>query len=346
MLTEKENYLRALTGEWPEWIPRIGYASPGRAPTTAFFMASYNQYLGGGPILDSAGNVVGRKDMWGVEYVSTKETSNAALPVPNKFILDDIHNWRDVIKVPEIPDLDWEIMAKKDLENVDRVNSATSGGMSGYFLPLMNFMGFTNGLIAMYEEPEEVRALFTYLHEFYEKLNKKVLDYYRPDVIGVSDDIAAANNLFVSPEIYRDLVKPFHAADAKLGVDAGLPVTMHCCGKCDEIIDDWVEIGVTAWNPAQNQNDLFAVKEKYGRRLALTGAFDSHGPANYPHAPEEMVRQAVRDSIDNYAPGGGYIFWGSTYGDLDDPDTENKARWITEEYDSYGRTFYERNGYV
>jgi len=346
MLTEKENYLRVLRGEWPEWIPRMGFASPGRPPTSAFFMPSYSSMLGGGPVLDSAGNAIGYKDMWGVEYVSTKETSNASLPVPDKFILEDITKWRDIVKIPEVPDVDWEAMAKKDLENVDRENSAVSGGQSGYFLPLMNMMGFSNGLMAMYEEPDEVLALFDAMHEFYEAINKKIFYYYKPDTTGIGDDIATAGNLFVSPEIYRSLVKPYHAADAKLGLENDMPVSLHCCGKCDEIVEDWVEMGVTAWNPAQVMNDLLSIKAKYGRGLALTGCFDSHGPANWPHAPEEAVRQAVRDCIDTYAPGGGFIFWGSTYGDLEDPDTENKARWITEEYDSYGRTFYERNGYV
>lgn len=54
-----------------------------------------------------------------------------------------------------------------------------------------------------------------------------------------------------------------------------------------------------------------------------------------------MVRQAVRDCIDTYAPGGGFVFWASSYGAQDDQDFLNKARWITEEYDAYGRTFYQ-----
>jgi len=340
MLTEKENYLRVVNGEMPEWVPRTSFASPGRKPATGFVFPSIMMQLGGGPVMDDEGKMIGFRDAWGVEYVSTKETSNASLPVPGKFLLDDITRWRDVIKAPEIPDVDWEEMAAKDLANLDRENSAMYGGMSGYFLNLMNFMGFSEGLCAMVEEPEEVMALFSYLHDYYEKLNTKILQYYKPDIFSLSDDIAAAGGLFVSPQVYRDLVKPWHDADAKLFRDAGIPIAMHCCGLCDEIVEDWWEIGVRVWQPAQVQNDLLGWKAKYNNKLALEGCFDSHGPANWPHAPEEMVRQAVRDCIDTYAPGGGFIFWASSYGDLDDPDTANKARWITEEYDSYGRTFY------
>ncbi|MCL2632681.1 MAG: veratrol--corrinoid protein metyltransferase [Coriobacteriia bacterium] len=339
MLTEKENYLRVVNGEMPEWVPRTGFASPGRSPATG--MGGLSLFRGEVK-LDDDGKMIGFKDMWGVEYVSTKETSNAALPVPDQFILDDITKWRDIIKVPDFPeDIDWVAQAAKDTENSDRTQTALSAGAGGFFLPLMNMMGFSEGLCAMAEEPEEVKALFDYILEFYLKIVDKLLNYYKPDLFSLSDDIAAAGNLFVSPQTYRDLVKPYHAALAKPFVDAGIPISMHCCGKSDDIVDDWVEIGVRIWNPAQVMNDLHHWKAKYKGVLALEGCFDSHGPANWPHAPEELVRQAVRDCIDNYAPDGGFVFWGSTYGDLDDPDTANKARWITEEYDAYGRTFYQ-----
>ncbi|MCL2137116.1 MAG: veratrol--corrinoid protein metyltransferase [Coriobacteriia bacterium] len=337
-LTEKENYMRVVNGEMPEWVPRMGFKSPDHPMAVGF---AGPMGFGGEQIKDADGNVIGFKDSWGVEYVSTKETSNAALPVPNQFILDDITKWRDVIKAPEIPDIDYAEKARKDYEMLDRTQTAVGSGSSGYFLNLVNYMGFTEGLCAMVEEPDEVMALFEYLHEYYTKINVLVRDHYRPDVFNLGDDVAAAGGLFVSPETYRKLIKPFAQADAKPFVDAGIPAGMHCCGKCDEIVPDWVEMGVRIWNPAQIMNNLLEHKETYKGVLALAGCFDSHGPANWPHAPEELVRQAVRDTIDTYAPGGGFVFYGSSYGDLDDPDTENKARWITEEYDTYGRNFYK-----
>ncbi|MDR2957722.1 MAG: hypothetical protein LBU61_06045 [Coriobacteriales bacterium] len=340
MLTEKENYLRVVNGEMPEWVPRAMYPSPGKPPATAMAMVSAVPMFGECQ-MDADGNPAGFTDMWGVEYKASKMTSYMSQPVPGKHILDDIRNWRDIIKAPELPDIDWEAAAKKDLEMVDRNQTVLVGGMTGYFLPVLNFMGCTEGLSAMLEEPDEIMELYSYMHDFYQKLNTKILDYYRPDMFSLGDDIATANNLFVSPETYRKLVKPWHDADAKLFRDAGIPIAMHCCGRAEDLIEDWIEMGVSIWQPAQVMNDLVGIKQKYGRKFALEGCFDSSGPANYPHAPEEVVRQAVRDCIDTHATDGGFVFWGSSYGDPDDPDTANKARWITEEYDSYGRNFYK-----
>jgi hypothetical protein len=36
------------------------------------------------------------------------------------------------------------------------------------------------------------------------------------------------------------------------------------------------------------------------------------------------------------------MFWGSVYGPKDDEEHKQRARWITDEYNKYGRTFYQR----
>ena len=105
MLTEKENLLMTLRGEVPEWVPRNMYPSPGHPPASA----------GCGPsFLNARRTPQGGFDIWGVEFVTTKDTGGMAIPKPGKFILDDITKWRDVIKAPDISDIDWETMAKKD----------------------------------------------------------------------------------------------------------------------------------------------------------------------------------------------------------------------------------------
>jgi hypothetical protein len=334
MLTEKENYLMALRGEVPEWLPRHLYPSPGHAPASAWVQPSF---------LNERRTPEGGFDIWGVEYVTTKETGYMALPKPGEFILDDITHWRDVIKAPDISGIDWEAMAKKDLEKIDRNQTAICATIHvGYFQQLMNFMGFTEGLCAMIEEPDEVMALFEYMNKFYVEVSSKFRDYYKPDVWCITDDTATAINPFISVEMYREMVKPFHASEAKFGVEAGLPIDMHNCGRCEDFIDDWLDFGVCCWNPAQTMNDLVGIKKKYGNKLVLEGCWDSSGPAGWPNATEEVVREQVRKCIDTFAPGGGFVFWASCYGAPDDQAFLNKSRWITEEYDSYGRTFYNK----
>ena len=335
-ITGKENMMMFMRGEHPAWVPRYCVM-----PDPYSKLAPPMQAISPG-FMNEHRTPEGGRDIWGVEFVATEETAGAVLPVPNQFILDDITKWRDVVKAPDISGIDWEAMAKKDLEKVDRsVTAVVQYVHVGYFQQLMAFMGFGEGLCAMFEEPEEVKALYDYLCDFYTGITKKCLEYYKPDFFELTDDTATAINPFVSVDMYRDLIKPYHKAQMQPVMDEGLPIFMHNCGRCEDFIEDWFDCGIVAWNPAQVVNDLDGIKKKYGRKFGLCGCWDSSGPVSWPDATEEMIKQAVRDTIDRFAPDGGFCFWGSTYGPVGDKATEDRKRWLTEEYESYGMSFYD-----
>ena len=337
MLTEKENYLRVLHGEIPEWIPTYTFGkAPGatKEPPTALLeppLIIEHRLKGGG------------KDIWGVEYVPTYETGNALLPKPNDFILDDITKWRDVIKAPSLEGIDWEQMAKKHMEMVqlDRSQTALAFGLHvGYFQNLMAFMGFTEGMMAMFEEPEEVAALFDYLCTFYCEVAEKVIDYYKPDIYTMMDDTAAWANPFVSPDMYEELLYPVYDRQAKFGRDRGLPITFHNCGKCECFVDMMHDFGVTAWDPAQTCNDLLAIKEKYGRDLVLMGCWDARDRLLDADVTDEEIRESVKHSIDTYGKDGGYVFLGGYLGPNDDMEVKRKNAVIMETVAEYGMHYY------
>ena len=339
-MTEKENFLTLIRGEQPEWVPRFTFFQvPGEkpVPTVTAFPSCISGYMREpGPT----------KDIWGVVHVPVAEAGNAKIPEPNNFILKDIRKWRDVIKAPDLSDVDWEALAKKDLERmgIDRRETLICFGLQvGFFQNLMAFMGFTEGLCAMYEEPEEVKALFEYLCDFYVGVGQKCIDFYKPDILDICDDTAAWKNPFISPEMYRELVKPYAARQAALGTDRGIPVEMHDCGRCEDFIDDWRDFGVSLWNPAQLSNDLLAIKKKYGNSLVICGGWDILGELTSPDVSEETVKESVYKAIDTYAPGGGYAFCGGYLGPIGDKDTIRKNKWIREAVESYGKVFYKRS---
>ncbi len=340
-ISEKENYLRTLRGEQPEWVPVYTFGPmPGQTRPCASCMLepmllSEFRFKGGG------------KDVWGVEYVPTYETGNALLPKPDEFILDDIRHWRDVIKAPSLDGIDWEKMAKDHLEifykmGVNREETAISLNLHvGYFQNLMAFMGFTEGLCAMYEEPEEVYALFDYMCDFYTEVTKRIWPYVQPDVLTMMDDTAAWGAPFISPKMYRELVLPFHNRQAKFGRDAGIPITMHNCGKAEGFMEDLRSIGVNAWDPAQTCNDLKAVQAKFGNSLVLMGGWDARDHLLSPDVTDEEIRQSVRDTIDTYAKGGGFCWCGGYLGPVDDPEVNRKNAVLMDEVYKYGDQFYK-----
>ncbi len=338
-MTGKENYMRMIRGQMPAWVPMYSF---GKAPGDEDVPAMGSLFPS--PIGGEMRTQGPSKDIFGVTFVPAAEAGGAKIPEPNNFILDDITKWRDIVKVPDLSDVNWEMTAKKDLENsgIDRSQTAVILGLHfGYFQRLVAFMGFSEGLIAMFEEPEEVKALNSYLCDFYVDILEKSIDYYKPDILNICDDTAAWANPFISPEMHRELIKPFHARQCEVGTRRGIPIEMHNCGRCEDFIEDWRDFGVVAWNPAQISNDLLAIKKKYGRSLLIQGGWDIVGELSNPDVSEEVVKASVKESIDKYAPDGGYVFCGGFLGAIGDEKVPVKNRWLKEAVKEYGRHFYD-----
>ena len=340
MLTEKENLLMVYRGEIPEWIPvcRMGPPSGQALPSMML----------GPPLLSPQQEKGGGRDIWGVNYIPTESTGNALIPDNSEFILplDNLKNWRDVIKAPDIAGVDWEKLVRERIETsgIDRTQTALALSMHfGYFQLLMSFMGFEDGLLAFYEEPGLVHELLEYLSEFYMSVADKVLDLFNPDVLSLADDTAAWGGSFISDEMYREFIAPHHNKYVKRGLDRGLTISMHNCGKCESLLDLFVEMGFGEWNPAQTCNDLKAIKAKFGKKLVITGGWDGRGRMLMSDVTDEEIRQAVRDTIDAYAPGGGFCWSGGFLGALNDPEPVRKTAVVIDEATRYGREFYKRS---
>ena len=116
---------------------------------------------------------------------------------------------------------------------------------------------------------------------------------------------------------------------------------MHDCGVCQDFIDDWLEIGVTSWNPAQPQNDLVGIKQKYGRKLILAGGWDSQGPESFPEYDDDMLLEKLKEYTDKMAPGGGFVWMAMVNGNRGDPLLQHKMDLIGKFYEDYARDWYQ-----
>jgi hypothetical protein len=329
-ITPKENYMMVLRGEIPDRVP------------SAFFephadMIAEDQIA---PVSAPNGPVV---TVYGVEYVGSKEIMNGAMPAPGKFILRDIRKWRDVIKNPDNSHRDWEGYYKKQTDKFDRANKAVTCHGGDYFLTLVSFMGFEGALLAMYEEPDEVLELFDYVSKHYLEVMKNEIRYVKPELYGIMDDDSAYRAPFFSVDMYQRLVKPFHKRHADLAQENGILLERHDCGKSEGFIDDWLEIGIKSWNPAQVSNDLVSIKKKYTGRLALAGCWDNQGLLGSPAVPEDVLRDALYAYVDTFAPGGSFIFSAMVMAPPDDPAGKAKADIVKDFYFSYARDYYKKH---
>ena len=196
MLNPKENYLTMLRGDIPEYIPSMFEQRSCRI--TEEWLTPV--YAPNGPIVTPLG----------VTYVGSPDLMNGAMPKPGCIILEDITKWRDVIHTPDLTGFDWEDYYTKKLKDLDRREKYLPVVGGDYFLTLISFTGFESAMIALYEEPEEVKALLEYVSEFYLEVLKQQIRWLKPDTMTLMDDDAALRAPFFSVDMYEEFFMPFH----------------------------------------------------------------------------------------------------------------------------------------
>ena len=129
------------------------------------------------------------------------------------------------------------------------------------------------------------------------------------DWLWLGDDVAGQHATIMSPEMWRELIKPQLKRVADVGRAANLPIAYHSCGAVSAIIPDLIEIGIGVLNPIQcncpgmNPPDL---KCAFGDKLAFMGGVDTQDLL--PNGSADDVRRATAHLIEAMtADGGGYI---------------------------------------
>lgn len=321
MKTERENALVAINHGKPDWTPN--------------FFDAYSPM--GSSLLNDQGEFgKGGRDMFGSMWLVTADTGYQTIHSPHEHILDDISKWRDIIKFPDIESMDWVNGSKLDLSRVDRdTKLVCMFTLTGNFNRLEAFMGTCEAMMAMYDEPDEVNALFTAYTDFKIKVIDKYAEFYQPDIYVNGDDVATSTGLFFNPEIYRSLIWPHEKRLAQAALAEGMIVEHHVCGKVDEIIPDIIATGANIWQTAQHINDLVGIQEKYGDKICIHGGWDSYGPGSMADASEDEVRSEVRRCIDTYGAKGNYMLFPIIFGDPADPMTEIRKGWCRDECRHY-----------
>ena len=131
------------------------------------------------------------------------------------------------------------------------------------------------------------------------------------DVFTFWDDVATQQGWMISPKQYVEVIKPrqkrlFEAIKSR--TDAKL--FYHGCGAVFELIPHLIEIGVDIVNPVQvsaEGMDSKRLKAAYGNDIVFWGGgVDTQRVL--PFGTPDEVRDEVKRRIDDFAPGGGFVF--------------------------------------
>ncbi len=124
------------------------------------------------------------------------------------------------------------------------------------------------------------------------------------------DDLGMQNNLIISPQMYRQFIKPCHQRIYRfIHSKTKAKVFMHTDGSVYDIIPDLIDVGVDILNPIQYNAanmGLAKLKREFGQDLCFWGGgIDVQMSLSNP---VDDIENEVRRNIETMAPGGGYIF--------------------------------------
>jgi uroporphyrinogen decarboxylase len=146
------------------------------------------------------------------------------------------------------------------------------------------------------------------INQMYRYYMEAVGEYVQ--VVCITDDQGTQNSLMVSPEMFREFIKPYLKTQIEaIKETAEVKVLMHCDGAILPILDDLIEIGVDIINPIQTVvkgfQDTQALKARYGNRVCFHGGIDVQQVM--PNATPNEIQQEVARRIHDLGPNGGYI---------------------------------------
>lgn len=132
------------------------------------------------------------------------------------------------------------------------------------------------------------------------------------DVIQEGDDYGGQNGTLVSPKVFREVFKPrlreLFSHIKRLAPHVS--IFFHTCGAVREILPDLIEVGVDILNPVQVAcvgMDSKELKREFGKSLTFWGGgVDTQ--RILPRGTPQQVRDEVRRRIEDFAPGGGFVF--------------------------------------
>ena len=140
------------------------------------------------------------------------------------------------------------------------------------------------------------------------------------DGVWIGDDVGTQKGMMISPEMWRQYLKPRMAAFCQelKAINPNLKIAYHSDGNIYPIIDELIEIGIDVLNPIQPAAmDPVYLKKRYGKNLAFWGTIDEQ--YTLPFGSVEDVRQETLSRIQNVAPGGGLILSPTHHIQLDTP---------------------------
>ncbi len=294
-MTPKENFLHYVRHEPYEYTPEMTYL-----PLVLDEGVPPVPYTAGGLPADMVQEVaipacerpmVGSGyDVFGVHWTAAQPVSHCT--PHQKPIYDDIEDWRAQVRIPNVEKLDWETF-QQDVEKLDTENKIIMmTALCGLLERGTMLTSMEECMMDIITDPENYYDMMGAIADYKIALINKICQYVHPDIIVYHDDWGTNHGTFISPALWRQVIRPHTQRIYDAMKARNIIICQHTCGDVSTLMDDMVEMGLDMVDLQKKCSNLGACSAKYSGRMMITA--------------NDIVNNLVKPAEDGEAPGDRY----------------------------------------
>ena len=175
------------------------------------------------------------------------------------------------------------VQYRKHKQRAEKDNRFVMGSSWNVFQVMANVCGHENLLMGMALDPDWIKDMVSVYSrlsiEMHEILFEK--EGY-PDGLFLMEDLGFKGKPFMSPTMFREIIKPAYKEFVSFAKSKNLPVLFHSCGYVEPFIPDLIDVGIDCLTALEVKAgmDLIKLYKQFGEVLSFMGGIDTRAIAS------------------------------------------------------------------
>lgn len=192
--------------------------------------------------------------------------------------------------------MNWEKERRRLDENKAKGRIALGSLRHGHtFLQLCDIRGYENLMFDFADDEPQVWKLIDLVESFNADFVRRFLDI-GAEVMGYPEDLGMQVGPMLSPDHFRRYIKPSYQRLMKLSKDRGVPVYMHSDGDIKLLLDDIIEGGVDIMNMQDLVNGVDWIASRFKGKTCVELDIDRQAvtPFGTPREIDKLIKNEVQ----------------------------------------------------
>jgi len=203
--------------------------------------------------------------------------ATATIPLPLDFPVKNMDDWRRFKPMFEYAEdrINWTAVAHAK----QTPDALVLAGMPGAFDMPRELMGEEVTCLAYYEQPELLADILQTISDTTFRVLERISRELVIDQLSVHEDFAGKSGPLVGPAYIREYFQPYYRRIWEMLAERGTTIFQQDTdGNINSVMDALLDCGLTCIFPMEPAAgmDIVALRQKYGRRLAMLGGIDKH----------------------------------------------------------------------